>query len=185
MHVYRYSFWRLLASALFGFAMAYGGYWMTQEFDGRGEGLGYAVMAIGPFLALFTLRFLLSNREVLRIDARGIEYKTLFGTERVLWRDFRGAAVETVNTRTSSARHLKLDFGKGYFGNCSISETLLEAGTGGVEGMLATLRECMQGANALDRGDYRHPSLGQAETRQPQPAAAAPSVVSGFGRKGL
>ena len=192
MHVYRYSFWKLLGAVVACVGFTYGGFWMAQEGAGRVAFAGYMLLALFPSLTLFFLRFLLSDRVVLRIDPRGIDYKTLFGAQRVVWRDFQRAAVETVTTsnslgQSSSSRHLKLDFGKGFFGNCRISEALLETRAGGVEGMLESIRDCMSGAAALDRGDYRHPSLGQAAVRSndTRSAPAASPVISGFGRKGL
>jgi len=143
---------------------------------------GYMILAVGPFMIMICARYLLSDRVVLRIDAHGIEYKTLFGTQRAQWRDFNGHSVLTVE----GAAHLKLDFGRGFFGNCKISEKLLELRVGGIEPMMAQLRECMHGAAALDRGDYHHASLGgrPAPAAREQPAPAAPQAM-GFGRKGL
>jgi hypothetical protein len=168
------------------------GYWFTEEFTRKKAiFLGYMLMVLAPFFLLACLRFLFSDRVVLQIGPRGIEYKTLFGSQRVAWRDFRGAAVETITTRgaiggSNTAQHLKLDFGKGFFGNCKISEKLLESSVGGIEPMLTTLQECMQGAAALDRGEYHHSSLGAgaapAGHAHPEPVLA---MARGFGRKGL
>ena len=78
------------------------------------------------------------------------------------------------------------DFGKGFFGNCKISEKLLETRVGGIGPMLATLHECLQGAAALDRGDYRHASLGTGAASAAQARLEpTPAMARGFGRKGL
>jgi hypothetical protein len=188
MHVYRFSLWKLLLALLLCIGFSVDGYFMIVEYERRIEHLGYVLVVVFPLLAPICLRFLLSDRVVLRIDPHGIEYKTLFGQQRVLWRDFRGTAVQSVTTRgalggSETARHLKLNFGKGFFGNCSISEKLLEGGVA-VEDILTTLQECLQGAAALSRGDYRHASLGPRGAPAQAPAPAAP-VVAGFGRKGL
>ena len=191
LHVYRYSLWKLVIAILLCAGFAYGGYYMTHAHSGRIVFFGYLLMLLFVIPTLIFVRFLLSNREILRIDPHGIEYKTMFWKQRVAWREFRGTALETVRTQStlgmeSTARHLKLDFGKGYFGNCSISEKLLAGGVE-VEDILVTLHECHDAADALDRGDYRHASLGpsSAGMRQIQPAAAPQPVASGFGRKGL
>ncbi len=190
MAKFHYSIIRLTLGTIGGFLMGLGGIWMMGYYYGFGAFLGLMLAVSGPICALATFVLLFSDRVAMQLSADGFKYRSFFGGGKVRWNEIHLIDIEETRVNWfARQRHLKIDIGRGMFGNVRIPEIYLNKSTGNlddiVDRMMVLIDQAANGYSSYDASNFSE-AIPASRIEPQHSAQSAPAVKGGgFGRKGL